>query len=255
MGREIMSLPAPPADRRVPYGEHPSQFIDWRFPAEPGVRPIVVIIHGGFWRAQRDLLYAGHLCAALTAAGFVTANIEYRRVGEEGGGWPGTFHDVTAAFNAARVQAGADGPGAIVVGHSAGGHLALLLASGQPGLTGAVALAPAACLLDAWEKGLGDGAVTEFLLGSPDELPHIYELACPSRRQSSVPRVLIHGTADDIVPIGQSREYVRLRSHDPGPVLLLELPGTDHFDIIDPRSAVFARVVSTVCDLAAGTIR
>ncbi len=234
MSREILSLPAPAADLRMAYGNHGSQFIDFRFPRTASTLPLVVHIHGGFWRARFDLLHAGHLCAALTAAGFVTANLEYRRVGETGGGWPGTFDDVAAGLRAARERHGG-GRGVIVTGHSAGGHLALWLAAEEPELAGAVALAPVACLREAWEQRLGDGAVEELLRGSPDEVPEIYARACPARRPSSVRRILIHGTADDIVPIELSREYVRLRSEDAGPVRLLELPGADHFDVIDPR--------------------
>ncbi len=85
----LMEIAPAAADARLAYGAHPSQFVDFRRSAAPGLHPLVIVIHGGFWRLRRPLTYAGHLCIALGLEGFVTANIEYRRIGEEGGGWPG----------------------------------------------------------------------------------------------------------------------------------------------------------------------
>ena len=241
-----MSEPAPPADGRVPYGDSASQFVDFRFPAAPGVGPLAVMIHGGFWRVKYDLLPAGHLCAALAGAGFATANVEYRRVGEPGGGWPGTVEDVKQAVQFARLHAArfrGDPHRTIVMGHSAGGHLALWLAGEIADLAGVVALAPVASLRLAWELRLGNGAVAEFLQGSPTEVPGRYQAADPAQRPSAVPRVLIHGTADEIVPIELSREYVRLRRCDPVPVRLVELPACDHFDVADPQSPFHETVI------------
>src|SRR5215831_188672 len=99
MSEDILSRQPPPADLRLTYGSDPNQFIDLRLPAE--VRKpfaLVINIHGGFWRAKYNLDHAAHLCSALTAKGLATANLEYRRVGNEGGAWPGTFADVRAAY-------------------------------------------------------------------------------------------------------------------------------------------------------------
>ena len=95
---DILTLPPPPADARLSYGTDPNQFGDLRLPKTKGPSPIVMNIHGGYWRAKYDLAHAGHLCAALTAKGVATWNIEYRRVGNPGGGWPGTFEDVRNAY-------------------------------------------------------------------------------------------------------------------------------------------------------------
>jgi acetyl esterase/lipase len=243
MPRDILTLPAPPADLRLPYGTEPRQFIDFRIPPRPG--PLVVHFHGGFWRNRFDLLHAGHFCAALTAAGFTTANVEYRSVGDAGGGWPGTLEDATAAFRfaASRFR----GP-VVATGHSAGGHVALWLAARESGLTAAVALAPVACLVRAWELQLGNGAVEEFLLGAPAQAPDVYAAACPSGLSSAVRRILIHGTADDIVPLSVSALYCERRAADP--VSLIEIPGGDHFDPIDPRSQGFARVLAAVSSVS-----
>ena len=248
-GREILDRPAPPADLRLPYGDGPCRFIDFRFPARAASpMPLVVHFHGGFWRNRRSLLHGGNVCAALTRAGIVTANVEYRRVGDEGGGFPGTLDDAAAALRFARDWAARSGspPLTIVTGHSAGGHLALWLAGEDPELAGVVALAPVACLREAWRLRLGDGAVQDFLRGSPSEVPESYAAACPTERPASVPRVLIHGISDDIVPLSVSRTYVETRSADRGPVRLNELPGASHFDVIDPESPAWRSVADAV---------
>src|SRR5712692_11584640 len=94
MGREILDMPAPKADARLHYGPDPLQFGDLRLPQGGGPYRVAIVIHGGFWRAKYNLEHAGHLCAALTRAGIATWNLEYRRIGNPGGGWPGTFLDV-----------------------------------------------------------------------------------------------------------------------------------------------------------------
>jgi acetyl esterase/lipase len=224
-----MNEAPPPADKRVPYGDHPSQFVDFRFPAGGRGDALAINIHGGFWRARFDLTHAGHLCAALTAAGFITANIEYRRVGEDGGGWPGTLDDVRRAALFARGAVDlAVRP--VVLGHSAGGHLALCLAAEMADLRRVLALGPVADPRRAFELNLGAGAALEFFGGSPDEFPDRYAM-----RPLLCPTTLIHGTADDVVPIELSRGFIGAQ--------LVELPGADHFDAIDPQSAVFAQVV------------
>jgi acetyl esterase/lipase len=249
MPDDILSIPPPPADLRATYGKESSQFVDFRFPASNPAAAIVIMIHGGFWRQRYDLAHAGHLCAALTADGLTTANIEYRRVGEPGGGWPGMFDDIQAALESVRMRHGGDKP-VVVVGHSAGGHLSLLTATQQQGLAGVVALAPVACLRTAWQQRLGDGAVAELLGGPPEAVPERYVFACPSLHRARAPRVLIHGTADDIVPLKVSHDYLTARSAESDVVRLVELPGADHFDLIDPRSASWGTVVTEIKNMA-----
>src|SRR4030088_2314963 len=98
MPDDILTLPSPRADVRLSYGSDPNQVLDLRLPKSKGPHPIVINLHGGFWRAKYNLDHAGHLCAALTAKGMATANVEYRRVGNEGGGWPNTFGDIRGAY-------------------------------------------------------------------------------------------------------------------------------------------------------------
>src|SRR6266852_3707171 len=128
--QDILSLAPPKADLRVAYGGDANQFVDLRLPKGKGPHPLVIAIHGGYWRAKYDLGYAGHLSAALTAKGIATANLEYRRVGNAGGGWPGTFADVRTAYQfllQSASQYALDARRVVVIGHSAGGQLGLCL--------------------------------------------------------------------------------------------------------------------------------
>src|SRR6185312_13554455 len=168
---DVLTRPAPPPDVVLRYGDHPDHVIDLRLPAV-ATGPLVIFIHGGFWQAAYDRAHTGPLAAALAARGHPVACPEYRRVGQPGGGYPGTLDDVEAALAAlpALVRPHADPAGAILAGHSAGGHLALLNAH-TPGLAGVVALAPVADLGAAYDAGTGSDAVAALLGGGPREVP------------------------------------------------------------------------------------
>lgn len=233
MTRDILSLPPQPADLRIHYGSDPNQFFDLWMPAAP--RAVAMMIHGGFWRAKYDLLHASHLCVALAKSGIAVANLEYRRIGNPGGGWPGTYEDVQQGL--AAVQSHFSGEKKfLVLGHSAGGHLALRLAVDEPSLLGVIALAPVAILQTAYDLDLSQGAVADFLGGPPAAIPQIYEAACPSRHSSSVQRILLHGTNDDVVPLSLSTDFEEARQHDAGTVWFMKIDEADHYDLIDPDS-------------------
>ena len=260
---DILTLKPPPADARLAYGSDRNQFLDLRLPSSregnKKLHPLVINIHGGFWRAQYDLVHLGHSCAALTAAGLATANLEYRRVGNDGGGWPGTFSDIRSAYEFLVQNAPAhtlDSSRIVVMGHSAGGQLALCLAAHELGVTRAVSLAGVVDLQRAYQLHLGNNAVVEFLRGTPAEVPDHYREADPmalSIRQAR--QWLIHGSADDIVPPAFSRDYVaskqKLAGKEKQDVHLLEIRGGGHFDLIDPRSKAWKQVEKTVLQLAA----
>ncbi len=241
MSRDITALPPVAATERVGYGTEPSQFFDL-FRPQNEVRGAAMMVHGGFWRARYDLLHASHLCAALAREGIATANLEYRRVGESGGGWPGTYDDVVAGFDAVGEMLGER---VVVLGHSAGGHLALRLAVDRKP-AGVIALAPAADLRRAYELNLSNGAVAEFLGGTPEEVPENYEAADPMRHGSAVRRILIHGVADDTVPLEISRNFTEARRGDKPEVELVTIEGANHFDLIDPESAAWETVRDNV---------
>lgn len=254
MSDDILNLPPPPADKRVAYGSDSNQFLDLRFPSknQQGSWPLVINIHGGFWRAKYSLEHAGHLCGALRAKGVATANVEYRRVGNEGGGWPGTFADIRAAhqFLLQNIRTYSFDPARVLVmGHSAGGQLALCLAAHEKAVTRVLSLAGVVDLQRAFDLHLSNNAVVEFLHGAPREVPDHYREADPM--QLAIPQTrqwLIHGSSDDIVPPGFSREYVaaKQKAAPKEDVHLLEVAGASHLDLIDPRSGAWKQVEETV---------
>lgn len=178
MPEDILSKAPPPADARIAYGTDPNQFFDLRLPkGQKSPFPLVINIHGGYWRAKYNLDHAGHLCAALTSSGLATANLEYRRVGNEGGAWPGTFEDIRSAYQFLIQNAknhNLDASRVVVMGHSAGGQLALCLAAHEPRIKNVISLAGVVDLLRAYELHLSNDAVVEFLRGTPAQVPEHY---------------------------------------------------------------------------------
>ena len=266
MSESILSQAAPPADARIAYGPDPLHFGDLRLPSGAGPHPVVVVVHGGFWRARYDLEHIGHVCAALTRCGLATWNIEYRRIGDSGGGWPGTFHDVARAADYVRElapQYKLDLRRVVALGHSAGGHLATWLAtraripaadplftSNPLPLLGVVSLAGVVDLQQAYALRLGQRVVAELIGGSPDEYPERYRSASPAALLPlGLPQILIHGTNDGPVPFQLSADYVRAAQAAGDSATLIALEGAHHFEVIDPASAEWAAVEQAVVSL------
>jgi acetyl esterase/lipase len=232
-------------------------------PAGLGPYPLLVFIHGGYWRARYDLEHAHPLCQALARAGLAVWNVEYRRVGNPGGGWPGTFADVLAALAHVR-QLALDHPldlGRVTqMGHSAGGHLALWVAAarripaGHPlhdahplPLRRVVALAAVSDLRLAWDWQLSSGAVGELLGGDPQQAGEAYALASPIRLlPCGVPQVLLHGDADEAVPYELSQRYHAAARAAGDDCTLVTLPAIGHFELIDPLSAAWPHVLTAL---------
>jgi len=247
MSQDLLQLPPVKADARISYGNDPLQFGDLRLPSGKGPHPAVIFVHGGFWRAAYNLDHAGRACAALTKAGAATWSIEYRRIGNPGGGWPGTADDVLhAAEHLVKIapRYNLDVNRLVAAGHSAGGQLVLWLAAQRAvDLRGIIPMAAVSDLRRAFALQLGNGVVGEFLGGSPDRIPQRYAAASPMQLLPiSVRQRLIHGTADNIVPFEMSERFVKA-SHN---AKLIPLQGAGHFELIDPRAREWETVQNTI---------
>jgi acetyl esterase/lipase len=237
---------------REAYGEDPRQVGDWWLPPEPadGPLPTVVLVHGGFWRDGYDLSLEDAVAADLAGRGFLVWNVDYR---PSSAPWPATLSDVAAAHDhlrRGRFAACVDARRTAVVGHSAGGHLALWLASRHrlpPGAPGAhqrttrqppapalvVAQAPVAALEPAAALRIGDGAVQALLGGEPADVPDRLAAADPlALLPTGVPTLCVHAPGDDRVPIALSEAYVAAAGPD---AELVRYEG-GHFEHLDPTS-------------------
>lgn len=272
---DVLTRAARPPDLTIRYGDEPDQVADVHVPEGASHRnwtgeraPLAIFFHGGFWRAEFGREHTGPLADALTQAGFVVCAPEYRRSGQPGGGWPGTFEDAAmAADRLPRLVAKAthglvdrDQAGAILAGHSAGGHLALWAASRhrlpqgsrwrteQQPWRGVVALGAVSDLWACYRKGLGNEAAAAMMGGGPtDFADDRYREADPMRLVPAGPQIwLLHGLGDDRVPFTMMLDYARearatgIPAADATCVLL---PGAGHFELIDPLSQEWPQVV------------
>jgi pimeloyl-ACP methyl ester carboxylesterase len=234
---DILTDPPPAAaDARLAYGPEPLQFGDLRVPAGAGPFPLALVLHGGYWQATYNVIHTGRLCEALTAEGLVTWNLEYRSVGVPGGEWPGPREDLELALEYLhRLPFEHDGR-TVLVGHSAGGQLALWAA--KRARLPVLALAPVSDVRDAAERRGPESAPARFMApehygnGSPLELLPL-----------GVPQILIHGTVDESVPYEMSERYVEAAG---GEAELVTLDGAGHFEPIDPQARVFAETLAAV---------
>jgi pimeloyl-ACP methyl ester carboxylesterase len=232
----LTDRPPTAADARIAYGPEPLQFGDLRVPSGDGPFPLALVLHGGYWQATYNLIHLGHLCEALRETGIASWNLEYRRVGDPGGEWPAAGEDLTLALpHLGRLPFDHDGR-TVLVGHSAGGQLALWAAK-RAGLP-VVALAPVSDVRDAAERRGPESAPARFMApghfvdGSPLEL-----LPLGARQ------ILLHGTADDSVPYEMSARYVEAAA---GEAELVTLEDAGHFEPIDPHARQFAETLSAI---------
>lgn len=259
----IFDQAAPMATVRLAYGDAEQQFGDLRLPDGPHPWPLVILIHGGYWRSRYDLGYLGHAAAALTELGYATWNIEYRRLGDADGGWPGTFLDVAAGADFMRSVAKllpVDLKRIVVLGHSAGAQLALWLAgrhhiptdsplyqANPLSVHGVVSLAGVCDLQRAWELGLSDAAVAELLGGSPQRYPERYAATSPAALVPlGVRQAVLHGSEDEDVPLVMSTEYADHAAAHGDKISLVTLEGADHFALVDPYNQDWSQVTQWV---------
>ena len=249
---------------RSSYGSDKSQFGELSRPSDTAHRGTVVIVHGGFWRSQYGLALGRPLARDLVGRGYVVWNLEYRRVGD-GGGWPATLDDVAAGIDHLATL-GVDTTGVVAVGHSAGGQLAVwaagrsTLPAGAPGaapkvrLTGAVSQAGVLDMAVAQDTGVGAGAESDLLGGTPAQVPERYRIADPIQRLPlAVPVLCVHGRSDENVPLSQSTAYVAAAEKAGDAAALHEVDG-DHFTLIDPTSAAWDVVRDALPSLLDGRL-
>lgn len=266
---DILSRPVLPADHRIHYGAEPSQFGDLWLPVRRAseLAPVVVFFHGGWWKSEYDLGYAGYLCDALKREGIAAWSVEYRRVGATSGGWPATFQDAAAGCDHI-VQLARSFPldlsRVITMGHSAGGHLAFWIAGrdhiasdsevfrSMPDvhLRGTIALAGAVDLRVTIElAGKSSFAhdrdeVYRLMGGGPEEFPKRYQAGNPGDLLPFQARqVLIQGTEDDQIPPQLPDRWAAMSRRMGSHATVSIIPGADHFDVVDPSSAAWPAVV------------
>jgi acetyl esterase/lipase len=245
------------------YGSEPSQSGEWFVPADGDRLPVVVLVHGGFWQPGYDRHLEDDVAQVLAAGGFAVWNIDYALADRE---WPATLLDAAAAMDhvaKSRLTPRLDLARVAVVGHSAGGHLALWLASrgelpaGVPGASPvvrasiAVGQAPVADLVSAADEGVGSGAVEDLFDGRPEDVPDRYAVGSP-QALLPVPDVritLVHGDADDRVPLRQSTAYVEAARAVGMHVELRVLEGVGHFEHLEPGSSAVAAMRAALAEL------
>lgn len=251
---DILFRSARPPERTEVTGPARTDVYDvWEPTAERARGVTVALVHGGFWREEYDRTHLAPLAEALARDGFHVANLEYPRTGMPGGGWPGTGEAVVARLGSVRADTKLPDR-VVVVGHSAGGHLALWLASGDraPWVTGVVALAPAADLAEVDRLGLGDDAARALLGGTQEENPLAWADADPARQRLTVPAAVVTGEFDDVVPAGVTERYVASRT--PGePLRTAQARRAGHFDLIDPAGSAYLLVLAEVEELTLTT--
>lgn len=267
---DLAMAPVPPGIVKISYGADPLQFGELRVPSGNGPHPVAIVVHGGCWASQLgkmdpagvSIANMRPLAAALTDAGIATWNVEYRRLGNDGGGWPGTYKDVAAAADALRGIArdhGLDLKRTMAIGHSSGGHLALWLAA-RPKipassdiytkdpipLTAAVNLdgpGDLKAMFASQQMICGRPVITELMGGTPDEQPDRYRAASPAELlPTGVGVASFAGKAFS----AQNATYEAAAIKAGDSVQTVTIPTAGHFVFIDPQSDVFPQVRTTV---------
>jgi len=268
---DVLRLSAGSPNRVISYGPGAQQFGELWLPEAAGPHPLVIFIHGGCWLNEYDIGHAAPLANALRGAGYAVWSVEYRRIGDPDGGWPGTLLDVGAAVDHVRVLARefpVDASRVIVSGHSAGGHLALWSAARpdlEPGnpfynekyaedpvaVRGVIGLAAIADL-ESYARGVSscERATLELMGGSPEAQSERYAAASPVRLVPwTAPTHLVQGRADSIVPGAQAGALASAGAAAGRQIQVSWVDGAGHFDLIHPHTPAFRRVLEVFAEM------
>ena len=240
----VLTRQASPPDLTVSYGSDSDQVADIRYGQRGAQLPLLVLIHGGFWKPQYDRMHTEAMASALAATGWTVLTLEYRRIPHTP---DATLQDIASALKNLPVTVAQHNGKLLLVGHSSGGHLALWAAvtCATPLLQGVLALAPAADLCLAHSLNLGDGAVMGFLGSDPVERSDLDPKLLPA---PTVAVTLVQGELDEIVPPSVAVSYC-----DAFPkTRWVALPDSGHFALIDPLSNAWAVVVDELHKLSGG---
>lgn len=272
---DLQALPSRPPDHRLRYGDDSSQYGELRIPPGSGPHPVVALIHGGCFKAEyataKDL---APMADALKERGIASWNIEYRRVGQTGGGWPGTYLDVGRAIDHLRSLARShalDLSRVVIVGHSAGGHLAMWAAArtrvpqnsslfmtealpvrGVVNLAGPVDLS---ANISGYEGLCRDTVITTLLGGTPARVPERYAHASPIKLLPfGIPQVLVIGEHEDFVPRPVAEAYAKAAAAAGDSLRLIVIPRVGHFEIASPRASPWPQVEAAIRALLDGRL-
>jgi acetyl esterase/lipase len=263
---DLARLPQPPADHVIAYGSGPQQVAELRLPKGDGPHGVVIVVHGGCWQAPWAMDHVRAIAAALTVEGWASWSLEYRRLGDPGGGWPGTFEDVARGADHLRAVATAhrlDLSRVVALGHSAGGHLALWLA-GRPrlaadsplrgaaplSLRGVVSLAGVTDLRAGAEAQVCGDAIPGLLGGPPAVRADRVRQASPIELLPlGVPQRLVCGALDTLVPNDLSQRYEAAARSAGDSVALEVVAGVGHFELVDPKSPAWPALKAAVAAL------
>ena len=236
--QEVLELTSQPSSQTFSYGPAETQFAELRVPTQPAPpsgHPLLIFIHGGCWLNAYDVDHTSAFSSALASTGYAVVSLEYRRIGDEGGGWPGSYEDVLSGIKAALEleQAPYNNNKVAIVGHSAGGHLALLAGAALKQNASIKSVIGLAAITDLPSYAKGNNscqqATPKFIGGSPEDKPKAYRQANPAEADLHPQTKLIQGTADTIVGLNQTLDEVTVH----------RIEGAGHFDMIHPYTSSF----------------
>jgi len=272
--QDYMNQPQATADARIAYGAEPAQVVELFLPKGKGPHPIVVLIHGGCYLAEyQGLAQTSGIAADLARRGYAVWNVEYRKLGEAGSGYPGTFLDVADAVDRIRAEAtkySLDTRRVLAVGHSAGGHLALWAAARHrlPKTSPLWRAEPLKIRAVVSLGGIGDlEGQRDIFAGAcgPEPIPKVIGLAdradayadtSPAELLPSGARVvMISGDLDHVMPPPTGQAYAKLARKAGDRAEAVAIPGASHFDVVIPTTEAWKTVVAPAIEREAAKSR